>query len=74
MVSTSDERGALDHSNVTVSGIVDWEMCGWYPGYWEYVKALHTIIPRDPYGDWYAYLPPSIVGGMVNLPLHWNGQ
>jgi aminoglycoside phosphotransferase len=26
--------------NGHVSGIVDWEQAGWYPAYWEYVKAM----------------------------------
>jgi hypothetical protein len=28
--------------NEHVSGIVDWEQAGWYPAYWEYVKAMHA--------------------------------
>jgi hypothetical protein len=43
-----------------VTGLLDWEMCGWYPEYWEYVKALHTITPGDGFDDWYACLPPAI--------------
>lgn len=35
-------------SQVTVTGILDWEMRGWYPEYWEDVKARNTItIGRD---------------------------
>jgi hypothetical protein len=26
--------------NGHISGIVDWEQAGWYPAYWEYVKAM----------------------------------
>lgn len=35
-------------------------MCGWYPEYWGYVKALHTVAPGDDFGDWWSYLPPVI--------------
>jgi aminoglycoside phosphotransferase (APT) family kinase protein len=28
-----------DGSQISVSGIVDWEQAGWYPDYWEYCKA-----------------------------------
>ncbi|KAL2815522.1 hypothetical protein BJX63DRAFT_160900 [Aspergillus granulosus] len=45
---------------ITITAILGWEMCGWYPEYWEYVKALNTVTPRDGFGDWYAYLPPNI--------------
>lgn len=38
-------HGDLDPRNILVEeghviGIVDWEQSGWYPGYWEYVKAM----------------------------------
>ena len=38
-------HGDLDPRNILVeeghvTGIVDWEQSGWYPGYWEYVKAM----------------------------------
>lgn len=33
-------------NQLTVSGIVDWEQAGWYPGYWEYCKAMVV----GPYG------------------------
>lgn len=46
---------------VEVTGLLDWEMCGYYPEYWEYVKALHTIRPGGSFDDWWAYLPVSIV-------------
>ncbi|OGM50077.1 hypothetical protein ABOM_001311 [Aspergillus bombycis] len=58
----------LPHSNlrglsscpVRTTAILDREMYGWYPGYWEYVKALNTITPADGYDDWRAYLPRHI--------------
>ncbi|KAG6286903.1 hypothetical protein E4U45_008284, partial [Claviceps purpurea] len=25
--------------NGRLSGIIDWETCGWYPDYWDYTKA-----------------------------------
>ncbi|KAJ5470629.1 hypothetical protein N7530_007986 [Penicillium desertorum] len=45
---------------VTITEILDWEMCGWYPEYWEYVKALNTITPGSDLDDWWAYLPEKI--------------
>ncbi|KAE8339172.1 hypothetical protein BDV24DRAFT_176164 [Aspergillus arachidicola] len=50
----------LSGCQVRITGILDWEMCGWYPEYWEYVKALHTITPGDGFDDWWAYLPRNI--------------
>jgi hypothetical protein len=29
----------LDPVNGTLQGVLDWEMAGWYPAYWEYRKA-----------------------------------
>jgi aminoglycoside phosphotransferase (APT) family kinase protein len=25
-----------------VTGIIDWEMAGWYPEHWEFVKAFYV--------------------------------
>ncbi|EER40084.1 conserved hypothetical protein [Histoplasma capsulatum H143] len=36
---------------VKVTGVIDWEMCGYYPSYWEYVKALHTVGPKSIAGQ-----------------------
>ncbi|KAK3941223.1 kinase-like domain-containing protein [Diplogelasinospora grovesii] len=36
-----------DGSQISVSGMVDWEQAGWYPDYWEYCKAMIV----GPYGD-----------------------
>jgi aminoglycoside phosphotransferase (APT) family kinase protein len=41
----------LSPSNVLIhegrlAGIVDWEMAGWYPSYWEYTKAHYITFRR----------------------------
>jgi aminoglycoside phosphotransferase len=41
-----------------ITGIIDWEFSGWYPEYWEYIKALTAVEPVD---DWWRYLS-TIVG------------
>lgn len=47
--------------HVKVIAVIDWDKSGWYPEYWEFAKALHTIgARRDPMQDWWQYLPPSI--------------
>ena len=33
-------------NRITISGIVDWEQCCWYPEYWEYCK-MHLGNPWD---------------------------
>ncbi|KII84736.1 hypothetical protein PLICRDRAFT_57262 [Plicaturopsis crispa FD-325 SS-3] len=35
----------------TVTGIIDWEMCGWYPAHWEYLKAHRGCYDPTP-GGW----------------------
>ena len=40
-------HGDVSLSNILVRegkvvGIVDWEMAGWYPCYWEYTTAINT--------------------------------
>ncbi|KAI0074720.1 kinase-like protein, partial [Panus rudis PR-1116 ss-1] len=46
---------------VELSGIIDWESSGYYPEYWEHLKAMNTRSIKDT-SDWWDYLPPSILG------------
>ncbi|PLB47575.1 kinase-like protein [Aspergillus steynii IBT 23096] len=51
-------HGDLHHPNTmvkdgVVSGIVDWEFSGWYPEYWEFIKALYIWQWQN---DWFDYL------------------
>lgn len=39
--------------NGRVTAIIDWEMAGWYPDYWEFVKAFHLEVFTD---DWASHL------------------
>jgi serine/threonine protein kinase len=34
-----------------VTAILDWEMAGWYPDYWEFVKAFHLEMFADDWGS-----------------------
>lgn len=45
-----------------VTSILDWDLAGWYPEYWEYLKALSTITPRGPLRDWPDFLPTDAIG------------
>jgi hypothetical protein len=54
VIETSDE-------GVELAGIIDWEASGFYPEYWEQLKALNTRSIRDT-DDWWDYLPPSVLG------------
>ncbi|KAK0724023.1 kinase-like domain-containing protein [Apiosordaria backusii] len=42
-----------------VAAIIDWESSGFYPEYWESVKATNNLTPMDRL-DWYEFLPESI--------------
>ncbi|EJF59711.1 kinase-like protein [Dichomitus squalens LYAD-421 SS1] len=46
---------------VELSGILDWEASGFYPEYWEQLKALNTRSVKDD-SDWWNHLPPCILG------------
>ncbi|KAJ8520296.1 hypothetical protein ONZ45_g2851 [Pleurotus djamor] len=46
---------------VQLSGILDWETSGFYPEYWELLKALNTRSVRDD-STWWDHLPPCILG------------
>jgi hypothetical protein len=46
---------------VRIVGIVDWELGGGYPEYWEYVQALKSsFITKDD--DWHLFLPEAGIG------------
>ncbi|KAI1182991.1 hypothetical protein F5B17DRAFT_443803 [Nemania serpens] len=38
---------------------------GWYPEYWEFVKAMHAIDSRSPLRDWVDYIPTEAIGNYV---------
>ncbi|KAI2470470.1 hypothetical protein F4781DRAFT_441777 [Annulohypoxylon bovei var. microspora] len=54
--------GEGEEKRVRVAGIIDWALSGWYPEYWEHVKALSTIDTRGSLADWYEYLPTEAIG------------
>ncbi|KAK6814169.1 hypothetical protein RU639_010108 [Aspergillus parasiticus] len=35
-----------------VTGIIDWELSGWYPEYWEFAKALNIWRWQNDWGDY----------------------
>ncbi|KAF1921186.1 phosphotransferase enzyme family protein [Ampelomyces quisqualis] len=39
--------------NGHVTAIIDWEMAGWYPDYWEFVKAFHLEVFTS---DWATHI------------------
>ena len=55
MVADSQDGGII------LSGLLDWEASGFYPEYWEHLKAVNTRDTRDD-SDWWSHLPPAIVG------------
>ncbi|KAI4642607.1 uncharacterized protein J4E79_011489 [Alternaria viburni] len=52
----------IEHTNIRVSSIIDWEAAGWYPDSWEFVKAVSMIDPRGPLSDWIDFLPTDAIG------------
>ncbi|KAI1919258.1 hypothetical protein LOZ52_005506 [Ophidiomyces ophidiicola] len=52
--TTCFTHGDLNSANILVdgdriSGIVDWDTCGWYPEYWEYTTAWNV----NPYNEFW---------------------
>lgn len=54
------QKGAKTESQIHITSLIDWELSGWYPEYWEFVKALNTVGHRGPLADWLDYLPITI--------------
>ncbi|KAK5658978.1 hypothetical protein OQA88_1798 [Cercophora sp. LCS_1] len=74
MMQTTSSKCVFTHgdartANIIVDGngeegwkvvaIIDWAASGFYPEYWESVKATNNLTPRDNL-DWYEHLPASI--------------
>lgn len=77
-----DEQEGLGHRRergIRITALLDWESSGWYPEYWEFVKALSTISMRGKMADWLEYLPTETIGNWpvelsINLLLdRWLG-
>ncbi|EPE05261.1 phosphotransferase family protein [Ophiostoma piceae UAMH 11346] len=62
MVEWADASETGQTKRCKVTSILDWEMAGWYPSYWEFVKAICNAAPRGPLGDWPEYLPTDAIG------------
>ena len=43
----------------TVSGIVDWEMSGFYPEDFKSIKITNTLATNET-SDWYLFLPACV--------------
>jgi hypothetical protein len=46
-IPSGDENTSTEETRVV--SIVDWEVAGWYPGYWEYAAAFFAFKWED---DW----------------------
>ncbi|KAL8282045.1 hypothetical protein RB597_009653 [Gaeumannomyces tritici] len=60
MVVTGASDGG--EADIRVTSILDWELAGWYPEHWEFVRALNTIGSRGRWNDWVEYLPADAIG------------
>ncbi|KFZ04557.1 hypothetical protein V502_10061, partial [Pseudogymnoascus sp. VKM F-4520 (FW-2644)] len=56
------EDGKAGERGMRVTSLLDRESSGWYPEYWEFVKALSTVNGRGPMVDWIEYLPTEAIG------------
>jgi hypothetical protein len=51
-----------------VLGIMDWEYSGFYPAYWESLKATNNLSTIEG-SDWYLYLPKCV--SPLQCPTRW---
>lgn len=63
LVVQSDPDG-----NYKLAGILDWEKSGFYPDYFECIKATSCMSPSDT-ENWYLYLPTC--ASPTTYPLQW---
>jgi len=51
------EHILVEQSTGRITGILDWEMAGWWPSYWEYTKSRYG----DRYQPWWKSLMASVL-------------
>lgn len=51
-------RNVLIGENGQVSAILDWEDAGWYPEYWEHIRALQHLKPMRDWPDYLCQILP----------------
>ncbi|KAK2798010.1 hypothetical protein FQN50_009006 [Emmonsiellopsis sp. PD_5] len=51
----------VDEKSLQITGIIDWEMAGWYPDYWEY----SNIMRPSKYKDWQRWMD-------LTAPRRWD--
>ena len=51
-----------------LSGVIDWELSGWYPDWWESVKLTNCIGPSEK-KNWLLYIPSNIAPS--SYPVKW---
>jgi hypothetical protein len=56
------EDGSGGREPIRVTSLIDWELGGWYPEHWEFVRALATVGMRGPLADWCDFLPTEAIG------------
>ncbi|EPS98089.1 hypothetical protein FOMPIDRAFT_1127287 [Fomitopsis schrenkii] len=56
-ILVSISGGELDDARVT--GVLDWEMSGWRPAYWEYVKCMHGMGGQADWKDFVEAIVPA---------------
>ncbi|KAJ4293709.1 hypothetical protein N0V88_005217 [Collariella sp. IMI 366227] len=57
-----EDTGRGGEEKLRVTALIDWETSGWYPEYWEFVKAFSTIGMRGKMVSWLEYLPTEAIG------------
>ncbi|KIH91492.1 hypothetical protein SPBR_01772 [Sporothrix brasiliensis 5110] len=61
-VDNGESGQAKPGKTCKITSILDWDMAGWYPSYWEFVKAMCNAAPRGPLADWPEYLATDAIG------------
>ncbi|KAG6262108.1 hypothetical protein E4U49_003360 [Claviceps purpurea] len=56
-----------DDGTWRVTAIIDWEISGFYPEYWDAVKSTNSLTSGENF-DWYKYIPQSISPNRYPVP------
>ncbi len=62
IVEWRDDETVEGGKSLRVVTLVNWDVGGWYPEHWEFVKAVSSVDPQGPLADWPKYLPTDAIG------------
>lgn len=69
LVKRVEKQDGVSEGRIKVTGIVDWELAGWYPSYWEYASSFVDFSWGDDWPEAYEKIvtPRPLEAAMLKM-------